>query len=294
MPKVGPPRRLLRHCKGPEIQAAVACVGTTAASGRGPHRTRHQSSLPSPRSSVIGRTRMAQPYIITKPARWDVGDPSTVSGMCAVLPSVGSLRGLQTPLEPLPGQPCGVRGAKVTVREQDRDALRPGLVDVRRDSTPRSWLRCWGAPRVDPEEGPAPHASLPSLGLPEALAAAPPPPSPAAPPGRQAGAIAAAQWWPSRERRPARAPHALSPRANASKAPSHTQSRPSPPAAPQCAIPLGAAEMIVALGLGHLLCCPDRTTVEVYHAPVCCPRRKDHAAVAGGVWLRVKPEKLKA
>src|SRR5262245_5912158 len=94
----GAPRRLLRHCKGPETQAEVACVGTTAASGRGPHRTRHLSSLPSPRSSVIGRTRMAQPYIITKPARWDVGAPSTVSGMCAVLPSVGSLRGLQTPL----------------------------------------------------------------------------------------------------------------------------------------------------------------------------------------------------
>jgi len=37
----------------------------------------------------------------------------------------------------------------VAIREHNRDALRPGLVEVRRDSTPRSWLRCGCAPRVD-------------------------------------------------------------------------------------------------------------------------------------------------
>ena len=39
----------------------------------------------------------------------------------------------------------------MTIREHDRDALCPCLVEVRRDSTPRSWLRCGCAPRVDRE-----------------------------------------------------------------------------------------------------------------------------------------------
>src|SRR5215470_6951217 len=45
----------------------------------------------------------------------------------------------------------GVRGAEVTVYEHDRNALLPGLVEVRRDSTPCSWLCCWCGPRVNCE-----------------------------------------------------------------------------------------------------------------------------------------------
>src|SRR5262245_17307730 len=51
-------------------------------------------------------------------------------------------------LESLPRQTLSVLRHEVTIREHDRDALRPGLVEVRRDSEPRSWLRCWCAPRV--------------------------------------------------------------------------------------------------------------------------------------------------
>jgi hypothetical protein len=47
------------------------------------------------------------------------------------------------PLESLPRQTCGVGRQEVTVREHDRDALLPGLVEVCRDSTPRSWLLGW-------------------------------------------------------------------------------------------------------------------------------------------------------
>src|SRR4030095_10023693 len=67
---------------------------------------------------------------------------SRVSGVCAVLPRVGAPRCLRAPVEPLPGQPCGVRGTDVTVRKHDRDALLPGLMEVRRDSEPRSWFSC--------------------------------------------------------------------------------------------------------------------------------------------------------
>jgi len=58
------------------------------------------------------------------------------------------------PLESLPRQTYSILRQEVTIREHDRDALRPGLVEVRRDRTPRARLRCCCAPRVD-REGPS-------------------------------------------------------------------------------------------------------------------------------------------
>jgi hypothetical protein len=40
---------------------------------------------------------------------------------------------------------------EVTIREHDRDALCPDLVEIRRDSGPRSCRRCWCEPRVHRE-----------------------------------------------------------------------------------------------------------------------------------------------
>src|SRR4029450_11130515 len=45
-------------------------------------------------------------------------------------------------LESLPCPPCGVGGQEMTVREHDRHALLPDLVEVPRNSEPRSYRRC--------------------------------------------------------------------------------------------------------------------------------------------------------
>jgi hypothetical protein len=96
---------------------------------------------------------MLQPYHSRQPARQCAGGLSRAAGVCTVLPSVGGPRCLRTPPVPLPGQTCGVCEEEVTVCEHDRDALLPGLVEVRRDSELRSSLLCWCGAGVH-REGP--------------------------------------------------------------------------------------------------------------------------------------------
>ena len=71
-------------------------------------------------------------------------------------------------LESLPCPPCGVGGQELTVREHDRHALLPDLVEVRRNSEPRSCRLCWWGPRVH-REGPGDprlvHIFVPTIGL---------------------------------------------------------------------------------------------------------------------------------
>src|SRR4029453_18886562 len=56
-------------------------------------------------------------------------------------------------LESLPCQPCGGGGQELTVREHDRHALLPDLVEVRRNCELRSCRLCWWGPRAH-REGP--------------------------------------------------------------------------------------------------------------------------------------------
>src|SRR4029453_9740123 len=71
-------------------------------------------------------------------------------------------------LESLPCQPCGGGGQELTVREHDRHALLPDLVEVRRNCELRSCRLCWWGPRAH-REGPGDprlvHIFVPAIGL---------------------------------------------------------------------------------------------------------------------------------
>jgi len=140
------------------------------------------------------------------------------------------------------------------------------------------------------------HILIPAI---RRLPAAPPPASPAAWPVERAGATAAARRHRRPRRRPARGPRAPSPSAS----PARQRSRPragrqreqrqcikGPLAHPQPAVTclqsggvkvaLLAWQMIVALGLGHLLCSTNRAAVEVHKVPVRRGMRKHDTATA--------------
>ena len=116
--------------------------------------------------------------------------------------------------ESLPCPPCGVGGQEMTVREHDRHALLPDLVEVRRNSEPRSCRLCWWGTTRPPRGSrrPTPRSHLCAHHRP--LVAAPPRASPAAPPGGRAGATAAARQRQHPAPRPTHAPRAPSPSAS--------------------------------------------------------------------------------
>ena len=116
-------------------QAEVTCLGDNGRIALGLHRIRHQSSSPSLLSSVIEARACCSSIVsqnrhggpkVAHPERQAFVPPRPA---CAAIDDGGTL-------EPLLRQTCGVCGAEVTVRNHDRDAPLPGLVEVQ---GPRAW-----------------------------------------------------------------------------------------------------------------------------------------------------------
>ena len=112
---------------------------TRAEVGLGRHTTRHRSSSPSPFSSVIGRTRIVEPYTTTNLRG---GVRGFIQGFRHVCRHAyrGKLSMTAGTSGVLPRQTFSVLGHEVTIHRHDGDALCASLGEVRRDRAPCAGL----------------------------------------------------------------------------------------------------------------------------------------------------------